>query len=379
VASKGKIRTSRRSGLTKAGIEELRRKIDQADDQILGLLNRRAGLAQRIGRLKNDSQRTVYHPGREEAILERLEESNSGPFPANSVRPVYREIISACRSLEKRITVAYFGPEATFTHLASRRQFGHMAEFLPEQSIPEVFEEVERGKADYGVVPIENSTEGVVSHTLDMFLDSNLQIYAEIVMEVRHNLLSKTGKLGAIRRLYAHRQASAQCRGWLRKNLPGVPIDEVASTAESAKRAAADPAGAAIASEYAADVYRLKVVERGIEDQKNNFTRFLVIGRQPGVKSGNDLTSIMFSVKDQPGVLWRALGSFARRGLNLSKIESRPLKGKAWEYVFFAEMDGHLSEPKVKQALKALERYSVFVKVLGSFPKARKEYQRLEV
>jgi chorismate mutase/prephenate dehydratase len=275
--------------------------------------------------------------------------------------------------------VAYFGPEATFTHLASRRQFGHMADFLPEQSIPEVFEDVERGKADYGVVPIENSTEGVVSHTLDMFLDSNLQIYAEIVMEVRHNLLSKRGALGKIKHLYSHRQAVAQCRQWLRKHLPAVPIEEVASTAEAAKRAAADPSAGAIASEYAADVYRLKVVERGIEDQKNNFTRFLVIGRHPGTRSGNDLTSIMFSVKDQAGILWRALGTFARRGINLTKIESRPLKGKAWEYVFFAEMDGHVSEPKVKQALKALEKYSVFVKVLGSFPKARKEYQRLEV
>ena len=379
MARKGKRRSGQRPSAPKTGIEQLREKIDQTDDHILRLLNRRASLAQEVGRIKSQSQRAYYHPGREEEIFERLAKKNSGPFPAASVRPVYREIISACRSLEKRISVAYLGPEATFTHLAARRQFGHMAEFLPEQSITDVFEEVERGRADYGVVPIENSTEGVVSHTLDMFLDSPLQIYAEIVIEVRHNLLSKQSRLQAIKRLYSHRQAAAQCRQWLRKHLPAAPIEEVASTAEAARRAAADPEAGAIASEYAGDVYRLKVVERGIEDLANNFTRFLVIGFQPGVRSGNDITSIMFSVKDQPGVLWHALGTFARRGINLSKIESRPLRGKAWEYVFFAEMDGHGEEPRIQKALLALEKYAVFVKVLGSFPKARKAHQRLEV
>lgn len=379
MVAKGKKRSAPKAGAGRKGIERLRGQIDRTDDQILELLNRRARLAQAVGRLKRQSNRAYYHPAREEEIFERLSRRNSGPFPTASVRPVFREIISACRSLEKRIAVAYLGPEATFTHLAARRQFGHRAEFLPEQSITEVFEEVERGRADYGVVPIENSTEGVVSHTLDMFLDSPLQIYAEIVLEVRHNLLSKSGRLEAIKRLYSHRQAAAQCRQWLRKHLPSAPILEVASTAEAARRAARDLQAGAIASEYAADVYRLKVLERGIEDQTNNFTRFLVIGFQPGLKSGNDITSIMFSVKDQPGILWRALGSFARRGINLSKIESRPLKGKAWEYVFFVEMDGHVSEPRIQKALAALEKYAVFVKVLGSFPKARTAHQQLEV
>jgi len=292
---------------------------------------------------------------------------------------VFREIISACRSLEKKIRVAYFGPEATFTHLAARQQFGHSAEFLPERSIPDVFEVVARGHADYGVVPIENSTEGVVSHTLDMFIDSELTICAEIVLEVVHNLLSVEGDLNKVKRIYSHPQAVAQCRNWLRKHAAQLSIHEAASTSEAARMAAVDRDGAAIASEFAGDYYGLQLIQSHLEDLAHNYTRFLVMGKEMGPKSDRDSTAIVFSVKDKPGVLYQILGHLARRGINMSKIESRPLKGRAWEYVFFVEMDGHVSDPLIREALKALEKECVFVRVMGSFPKMRKEHQFLRV
>ncbi len=360
-------------------IDRLREDIDKTDSKILGLLNKRARLAKKIGEVKSRDSRIFYIPGREEDIIDRLREENTGPFPAESIAPVFREIISGCRSVEKKLRVAYLGPEATFTHIAGRQQFGHSAEFLPERGIKDVFDEVRRGHADYGVVPIENSTEGVVTHTLDMFIDSELTISAEVVIEIRHHLLSVDGESGRVERIYSHPQAIAQCRDWLRKNLPGVNVHEVASTAEAARMAAVDRDSAAIASEYAGQYYNLKMIARGIEDLTRNFTRFLVIGREMGPKSGRDSTAVVFSVKDRPGVLYEALGNFAKKGLNLSRIESRPLKGKAWEYVFFIEMDGHIEDDNIKAALKELEKDSVFVKVLGSFPKATKDKRFLAV
>jgi chorismate mutase/prephenate dehydratase len=360
-------------------LKPLRRQIDQADNKILSLLNQRAELARKIGEAKKRRAHSLYLPAREEEIIDRLRKQNRGPFPSASIQPVFREIISACRSVEKPLKVAYLGPEATFTHIASRQQFGHSAEFVSEPSVSDVFEDVERGHADFGVVPIENSTEGVVAHTLDMFLDSELAICAEIVLEIKQNLLSALGDLKKVRRVYSHPQAVAQCRSWLRKNLPGINIHEVASTAEAARMAAVDRESAAIASEFAGDYYGLKMIAGGIEDLKRNYTRFLVIGRELSPKSGRDSTAIVFSVKDRPGILFDALGHFARRGINLSKIESRPLKGKAWEYVFFAEMDGHLTDAMIKEALAQLEGDCIFVKVLGSFAKARGENQLVRV
>ncbi len=360
-------------------IKDVRKKIDQADGKILALLNKRAELAREIGEIKRSRSKLYYIPGREEDIFERLHSLNSGPFPTDSIKPVFREIISACRSLEKKLQVAYLGPEATFTHIAGRQQFGHRADFVAERSISDVFEEVERGHADYGVVPIENSTEGVVTHTLDMFLHSDLTICAEIVLEITHNLLSLTGDVQKVQRIYSHPHALAQCRNWLRKNLPSVTVQEVASTSEAARMAAVDRDAAAIASEFAGVYYNLKTIAQGVEDLKHNYTRFLVIGREMGPRSGRDTTSIVFSVKDRPGVLYDALGHFAGRDINLSKIESRPLKGRAWEYVFFIEMNGHTSEPEIAGALKELEEDCVFVKVLGSYPRVRKEHQFLGV
>jgi len=359
-------------------IARLRESINRLDEQILKLLNRRARYAQKIGRLKEETCSRIYLPAREGEIFKRLEKLNPGPFPLESIKPVFREIISACRSLERALRISYLGPEATFTHIAARQQFGHKAEFISEPSISDVFTRVERGEADYGVVPVENSTEGVVSHTLDMFLNSNLKISAEIILEVHHCLLSRADSLEKIKRIYSHSQALAQCRSWLREHLPKVPILDASSTAEAARLCSKDLNSGAIASAYAGDYYGLKILARNIEDIKNNFTRFLVIGKESSPKSGNDLTMIMFSLRDYPGVLWQALGAFASRKINLTKIESRPLKGKAWEYVFFVEMEGHIEEKKIKNALKELENRAVFVRVLGSFPRSRKLVQEVE-
>jgi len=267
--------------------------------------------------------------------------------------------------------VAFLGPQATFTHVAAQQQFGMSALLTPQKSIPAVFEEVEKGRALYGVVPVENSTEGMVSHTLDMFVDSELKITAEVLLEVSHDLLSRTGRMEDVRKVYSHPQALAQCRHWLEENLPNIPLVDVASTALAAQIVSEDVSAAAIAGCAAAEHYGLKVVRSRIEDQVNNFTRFIVVSRKLAEPSGNDKTSILFSVKDEPGILYRMLEPFARRGVNLSKIESRPVKTKAWEYIFFLDMLGHVSEPHVKEAIEELRGYCQFLKILGSYPKAR--------
>jgi chorismate mutase / prephenate dehydratase len=352
-------------------LDQLRSEIDSVDDGILDLLNRRATLAQAVGRIKAESRRDFHVPGREREIYERLTARNRGPFPTEAVRSVYREIISASLSLEAPMRVAFLGPLATFSHLAALQQFGLSAELVPQKSIPAVFEEVEKGRALYGVVPVENSTEGVVSHTLDMFMESELKINAEVMLEVSHFLLSRTGRLEDIRKVYSHPQPLAQCRGWLSDNLPNVPQVDVASTTLAAQIVSEDYTAAAIASEYAATIYNLKVVKERIEDQVNNVTRFLVIGKKGVAQGSDDKSSLMFSVKDEPGILYRMLEPFAKRGVNLSKIESRPYKKKAWEYIFFLDLIGHISDPHVADAVKELGECCQFVKVLGSYPKAK--------
>jgi chorismate mutase / prephenate dehydratase len=353
-------------------IARLRAKINRIDDQVLSLVNQRASAAREIGRLKEKVSDRIYLPSREEEIFERLEKVNKGPFPTDSIKPVFREIISACRSLERNLRVAYLGPEAAFTHIAAREQFGHKTEFRPELSVKDVFESVEKGAADFGVVPVENSTEGVVAHTLDMFLDSNLNISAEIILRIHHCLLASAKSMDRIEQIYSHYQALAQCRSWLRKILPNVEVRDAASTSEAARFASEATNAAAIASEYAAEFYGLKILARDIEDLKHNYTRFFVVGKRGGERTGNDLTMIMFSLKDQPGVLYRSLAGFAARKINLTKIESRPLKGKAWEYIFFVEMEGHIEDQKVGVAMKELSEKCVFVRVLGSFPRTRR-------
>lgn len=354
-------------------IEELRRGIDEIDIEILELLNKRAELVIEVGKAKSREQRDFYAPEREREIYKRLSENNRGPFPTKALRNVFREIMSASLSLEKPIKIAFLGPVATFTHQACMQHFGASGEFVPKKDIADVFDDVEKGRADFGVVPIENTTEGVVSHTLDMFVTSNLKISAEVLLEISLSLLNKSGASDDIVKVCSHPHALAQCKYWIKNNLPNALVFDVSSTAMAAQMASEDPQTAAIASPAAASLYDLRVIEKNIEDNANNFTRFLIIGRDLGRKTGADKTSVMFAIKDSPGALYSMLKPFASRGINLTKIESRPLKTKAWEYVFFVDLDGHVTDGPVKEAVAELEKSCSFLKVLGSY--ARSSHQ----
>jgi chorismate mutase/prephenate dehydratase len=356
-----------------ATLPELRQAIDSIDDELLRLLNERARLVKEVGALKSALKQPFYVPDRERQILERLQQRNAddgGPFPTEALRPVFSEIISACLSLEHPLRVAFLGPEATFTHMAARTRFGLSARYVPAATIAGVFTEIEKGLADLGVVPIENSTEGVVNSTLDVFMDSELTISAEIVSEVSQCLLTRTGTLEEVQKVYSHPQALAQCRRWLSSNLPKAALIEVASTALAARLTKDDPVAAAVASELAGQLYDLRVAKHKIEDELHNLTRFLVIGREPAPPSGRDKTTVLFSVKDEVGVLFHVLQPLAETGINLSRIESRPSRRRLWDYVFFIDLDGHISDPAVKSAVSALQKNCELVKVLGSYPRA---------
>ncbi|MDH3997533.1 MAG: prephenate dehydratase [Desulfuromonadales bacterium] len=352
-------------------LKNLRNQIDTLDDQILELLNRRAEVVISVGKAKQEKKGEYYVPSREKAIYERLIGKNEGPFPAEGIKRVFREVISASLSLEQPLKVAFLGPKATYTHVATMQQFGFSAQLAPLKSIPSIFDEVSRGRADYGVVPVENSNEGVVSHTLDMFMSSDLKIIAEVMLSVSHDLLNLSGQMEDVRKVVSHPQALAQCRDWLEENLSDMPLVDSSSTANAAQQAAEDAGAAAIASETAASLYGLRVVKHKIEDNPNNFTRFLVIGNEMQGPSGRDKTSIMFSVKDQAGVLYHMLEPFSKRGINLAKIESRPMKSKAWEYIFFLDLEGHLEDVEIAESIEELRNYCQFLKVLGSYPRMR--------
>lgn len=352
-------------------LEGLREKIDKIDVQFLELLNDRSRIVQQIGEIKKQENASFYAPAREQEIYERLVRLNPGPFPNDAVRSVFREIISASLCMESPIKVAYLGPPATFTHLACTHRFGRSVSDFPVHSIKAVFDEVERGRADFGVVPIENSTEGVVSHTLDLFVESPLKIFGEILLEISHHLLSQNEKMEMIQRIYSHPHAIAQCKNFLETHLAGVPITEVSSTAQAAQIAQSDPTAGAIASELAAKLYNLVVVKKRIEDNIYNCTRFLIISQKSPEKSGEDKTSLMCSIKDKAGALCEMLSPFAAHKINLTKIESRPSKKKVWEYLFYIDLAGHIEEEGVRLALEALKQQAVFFKVLGSYPKAQ--------
>ncbi|HMU53434.1 MAG TPA: prephenate dehydratase [Nitrospira sp.] len=351
-------------------LSEHRKEIDRIDDEILRLLNVRSKSVIEIGRLKKqqDADANLHTPAREAAIIERLVAQNTGPFPSEGIRPVYREIMSASLSLEGPQKVAYLGPRATFTHMACMQKFGSSAQYIPVHSIKEVFSEVERGRANFGVVPIENTTEGVVNHTLDMFIDSNLLIYGEVLQEVSHHLLSKSGVPEEIKKISSHPHAIAQCRNWLETHMPHVPVSEVASTARAAELCLEDTSIAAIASQLAADLYGLKVIKSRIEDNLNNFTRFLVLSQKAPERTGKDKTSLMLSIKDKVGALYDLLRPFASHGISMTKIESRPSRRKAWEYIFFVDIEGHIEEDRVKKAVEDITGRCLFMKVLGSYP-----------
>jgi chorismate mutase/prephenate dehydratase len=356
----------------KASIPALRRQIDRVDDQLLRLLNRRAELALAIAEQKARSNSGVYAPAREKGVLARLARASGGPLPESLVRAIFREIISASRSLEQRLRIAYFGPEGTFTHVAARQQFGAAADYRPVPSIAEVFHEVENARADLGVVPIENSTEGMVAHTLDLLADSSLRICAEISLPIQHNLLARRGTtIAKVKRVIAHPQALAQCRQWLVEHLPGVPTGAEASNARAAERARDESGVAAIAGQAAAEAYALAVLAESIQDEPGNLTRFVVLSAHDAAQpSGDDKTSILFTVRDEVGILSRMLRPFAAHRIDLIKIESRPLRGRPWEYVFFLDLKGHRRERRVQRALGEVERAALRLKVLGSYPAA---------
>jgi len=349
-------------------LEKLRREIDEIDNKIVELLNKRAEIVINIAHIKRNEKAKFYSPEREREILERLTSLSEGSFPNDTLKVIYREILSASLSLEEPLKVACLGPLATFTHLSALRHFGSSASFLPVESIKSVFDAVDSGKAEFGVVPIENSNEGVISYTLDMFMDYDLKVAAEVMLEITHNLLSKSGNKTKIEKVYSFSPATVQCRRWLESNLSGIPIIEATSTAKAAELASQDDKAAAIASELAAKVYDLHFVEKNIGDSKHNFTRFLVISKEYTQKTGRDKTSIMFSIKDKPGALHDILSPFKKSKINLTKIESRPSKRKAWEYIFFVDMEGHIDDRKVRKAIDSIKDNCLYVKILGSYP-----------
>ena len=355
----------------KARLAELRARIDGADDEILALLNRRAQLVGEVAELKTTLDVPFYVPSRERQIADRLSAGNPGPFPTGAIRSVFQEIFSACLTLEKRGRVAYLGPEGTFSHMAVKQQFGLSVRAMPIGTIPGVFEEVERGNADFGVVPVENTTEGGIIHTFDTFFDSDLKISAEIALEIHMCLLARAGlELAEIERVYSIPVAAGQCRKWLAAHLPRASVVDARSTADGARLAHDDARGAAVAAEIAARLYDLVALRRNIEDSPHNMTRFLVIGRRQAEPTGRDKTSLLLVARDEPGILYRVLGAFAERGLNMSKIESRPSRRRPWEYVFFVDVDGHERDPAVAAAVAEVKKACESFKVLGSYPRA---------
>lgn len=351
-------------------LEELREAIDAVDRSILDRLNERARLVQQVGEIKRATRAPVYTAARERDLVEVLRRANPGPFPSEAVGPVFREIVSATRSLEGGMRVAYLGPEGTFSHLAVRERLGASAPGVAAASIAEVFAAVERGQAELGVVPVENTTEGVVTETLDVLSRSSVPICGEILVRVSLHLLSRAARLADVRRVASHPQPLAQSRGWLDRHLPGAARVETASTAAAAELALREDGVAAVGSALLAELKGLDVLAASIEDRSDNTTRFLVIGSEPPPPSGDDLTLLVYTAgRDQPGALHRLLEPFARYRVNLTSIQSRPMPGKPWEYLFYLELEGHRDEEAVAKAMAEAEAVAQSCRVLGSFPR----------
>ncbi len=350
-------------------LESLRGKIDQIDRQIVKLINQRAKLALEIGELKNAEGRCVYAPGREELVLNRVQQLNSGPLSDECVRAIFRELISGSRSLEQSMRAAFLGPEYSYSHLATLHRFGQCVDLVPVSSIAAVFEEVAQQQADFGLVPLENSTDGRIADTLDMFTRTPLRICGEVQLRIHHQLLGKCRR-NEVREVYSRPQALSQCRNWLARHLPKARAIEVTSTSTAAELAREKPGVAAIASYEAGVHYGLDVLAKNIEDNRDNLTRFAVIGRQAVDRTGNDKTAIMFEVEHKPGALADAMAIFKRNRLNLTWIESFPIARSRGSYFFFVEMEGHEKDLRVRRALASLERKALQLRVLGSFPKS---------
>ena len=352
-------------------IEKLRAQIDQVDEKILDLLNKRVGIAQKIAHIKsNTGSVDFYRPEREAQILRKVMDLNEGPLSDDAVATLFREIMSAALAAQAPMKVGFLGPSGTYSHAAVTKHFGKSVETLGLGTVDEVFHAVERGQTHYGVVPIENSIEGVVTHTLDKFIDSPLQICGEVHVRIRHQLLSKLSELKDVRIILAHSQSLAQCRGWIGSHLPRVKLEAVTSNAEAARIAAKEPASAAIASSDAGEIYDLNVLANDIEDNPANTTRFLVIGNGSPSESGDDKTSLLVSSKNKPGALYSLLAPFAKHNISMTRIESRPSRQAAWEYVFFIDIEGHKDETSIRVALSELNNEAAFLKILGAYPRS---------
>lgn len=358
-----------------SSLDAIRARIDGIDDELLRLINERAELARAVGEAKRRSDKAVdfYRPEREAHVLRRVLAGNPGPIRDDEMVRLFREIMSACLAQQEPLRIAFLGPEGTFTQAAVFKHFGHSARALPVGSIEEVFQEVEAGLADFGVVPVENSTEGTVHHTLDMFLSSPLTIGGEIELRIEQHLLARhPASLGSVERVCAHPQSLAQCRGWLTDHLPGAERVGVSSNAEGARRARDERGTAAIAGRTAGEIYGLEVLAEGIEDRPDNTTRFLVVGRKVFAPSGQDKTTVLVSTggTEGPGVLHRLLAPLATHGVSMTRIESRPSRRGKWDYVFFLDLAGHAEDPPVAAALAELDALAAVFRVLGSYPRA---------
>jgi len=349
----------------------MRKEIDTIDKGILDLINRRLQLAEKIGRLKEKDGRDIQCTKREAEIINALSSLNTGPLDNKLLHHIFTDIISASREIQRPRKIIYLGPEATFTHIAAMDCFGRSSQFIPQPTIKDVFLEVEKGKGDFGVVPVENSIEGSVNYTLDLFFDSSLKIVAETYLTISLDLLSLTGRIEDIRVVYSHPQPIGQCRRWVREHLGDVDIEECSSTSFAARKAADQGDAAAIASTKAAELYNLQVVASKIEDQARNTTRFLVIGKNPVTNTGEDKTSIMFSAPHVPGALYKVLEPIAETGINMLKLESRPAKHENWSYFFFVDLEGHMDDAVVNKTIENMKKICLFLRVLGSYPKAR--------
>ena len=348
-------------------LDSLRKKIDSIDARMIDLLNERAALCQEIGQHKLKSRKGIYAPAREKQVLENIRKLNKGPMTAEAFEAIYREIMSSSLALEKPLQIAYLGIDGSYTHLAANKKFGSQVDYLPCDTVLDVFQQVESDDCDYGVVPIENSTEGVVTHTIDMLVDSELKICAQILMKISHNLVSKVS-LRQVKKIYSNPQVFGQCRNWLHKNIPGAALVPCESTSKAAQKAAKEKQTGAICSSLAAQIYGLKVLKSNIQDIAHNSTRFLVIAKQDVPATGRDRTTILFSIKDKAGALHAMLTPFLKHKINLTKIESRPSKKRAWDYYFFVDFEGHRTDRKVKLALSQLENMCKYLKVVGSYP-----------
>ncbi len=350
-------------------LDDIRRQIDTIDKELLDLLNRRADLVHEVGVVKKRDGLQIYAPEREEALLRRLISMNQGRLSESSIRAIYREIMSAALALEDDLKIAYLGPKGTWTHQAAIKKFGHSVSYSPQPNFADVFDQVSRRSADYGVVPIENSTEGAVSHTLDLFVDSPLHICSQILLRIENCLMAAIPR-SEIRTLYSHPQVFGQCRAWIHKNFPQADLVEVSSTTKAAQIAQeqAKQGAAALGGPLAAEIYGLNLLETSIQDSATNTTRFLVIGEKTCPPTGHDRTSVLFAIHDRPGSLVKALQAFDNFHINLSKIESRPSKRKDWEYVFYVDLAGHCEDPQVSEALAGLHQHCSMIKLLGSYP-----------